>query len=303
MTDSMTVFDRQVVRRHRDRAAPGLDGFDFLFSESAERLVDRLDDITRRFPLTLDLGCHGGEVARVLGNRGGVETLLQCDLSLAMATRASGAKARMSTATFCADEEWLPLRPGSLDMVLSNLSLHWVNDLPGALTQIRRALMPDGLFLACMFGAQTLHELRDCLAETEIEREGGLSPRTSPFADVRDAGNLLTRAGFALPTVDSEPITVMYSSPLKLLADLRGMGETNAVLERRKGLTRRETLTRALALYQERFGDAEGRVPATFNIVTMTAWAPDASQPQPAPRGSGQVNLTQVFGGDGPELS
>jgi SAM-dependent methyltransferase len=310
----MTVFDRQVVRRHRDRAAPGLDGFDFLFAESAERLVDRLDDITRRFPLTLDLGCHGGEVARALKNqgevaralensagetRGGVETLLQCDLSPGMAARAAYGRAGMSTASFCADEEWLPLRPGSLDLVLSNLSLHWVNDLPGALTQVRRALKPDGLFLACMFGAHTLHELRDCLAETEIELEGGLSPRTSPFADVRDAGNLLSRAGFTLPTVDSEPVTVMYSSPLKLLADLRGMGETNAVLERRKGFTRRETLMRALALYQERFGDAEGRVPATFNLVTMTAWAPDASQPQPAARGSGQVNLTHVFGGDG----
>ncbi len=304
----MTVFDRQVVRHHRDRAAPGLDGFDFLFAESAERLVDRLDDITRRFPLTLDLGCHGGEVARALEmnaqkRRGGVETLLQCDLSPGMAARAAdqaeSGRASMVTASFCADEEWLPLRPGSLDMVLSNLSLHWVNDLPGALTQVRRALKPDGLFLGCMFGAHTLYELRDCLAETEIELEGGLSPRTSPFADVRDAGNLLTRAGFALPTVDSEPVTVMYSSPLKLLTDLRGMGETNAVLERRKGFTRRETLMRALALYQERFGDSEGRVPATFNLVTMTAWAPDASQPKPAARGSGQVNLTQVFEGDG----
>jgi SAM-dependent methyltransferase len=289
----MTVFDRQVVRRHRDRAAPGLDGFDFLFAEAAERLLDRLDDITHRFPLALDLGCHGGEIARALGGRGGVETLVQCDLSAAMAARAEGTTGRPA---FVADEEWLPIRPGSLDLVLSNLSLHWVNDLPGALSQIRRALRPDGLFLGCMFGAHTLHELRDCLAETEIELEGGLSPRTSPLADTRDAGNLLTRAGFSLPTVDSEPITVMYSSPLKLLADLRGMGETNAVLERRKGFSRRRTLMEALALYQERFGDSDGRVPATFNIITMTAWAPDASQPQPAAPGSGMVSLAQALG-------
>ncbi|MGB1024940.1 MAG: methyltransferase domain-containing protein, partial [Rhodospirillaceae bacterium] len=200
--------------------------------------------------------------------------------------------------SFCADEEWLPLREGQLDAVFSNLSLHWVNDLPGAMIQINRALKPDGLFLATLFGGETLRELRDCLAETEIALDGGLSPRTSPLTDVRDAGGLLNRAGFALPTVDTDVITVMYSDPLKLLRDLRGMGETNCVIERRRTPLRRETLMAALALYQQRHGDAEGRVPATFQVIYLTAWAPDASQPRPARRGSGQVSLGDILAKD-----
>ncbi|ABC21540.1 methyltransferase domain-containing protein [Rhodospirillum rubrum] len=307
MSESMTVFDRRAVRRHRDRAAPTLDGFDFLLAEAAERLTERLDDITRRFPLALDLGCHGGEVGRALGKRGGVDTLLACDLSPAFAARAAGDKAARAsgdkvTLAFAADEELLPIRPQSLDLVLSNLSLHWVNDLPGALIQIRRALKPDGLFLGCLLGGETLGELRGCLAQTEIALEGGLSPRTSPLADVRDAGNLLTRAGFALPTVDVDTLTVHYGDPLALLRDLRGMGETNAVIERRKGFTRRETLLSALALYRERHGDDQGRVPATFQIITLTAWAPSPDQPQPAKRGSGMVGLGQALANPGAPL-
>ncbi len=300
MSDTMTIFDRHLVRMRRDRAAPRLDDHDFLFAEVAERLTDRLDDIVRRFPLALDLGCHGGEVARALqggtggtvtgGWRGGVETLLQCDLSPAMARRASA-----HGPTFCADEEWLPVKPGCLDAVFSNLSLHWVNDLPGALVQVRRALKPDGLFLGTLFGGETLTELRNCLAEAEIAVEGGLSPRTSPLADVRDAGNLLNRAGFALPTIDTDMLTVRYREPMRLLADLRGMGETNAVLERRKTPMRREILMRAMALYVDRFADSDGTIPATFQVIHMTAWAPHESQPQPARPGSATVSLATAL--------
>lgn len=288
MSDQMTVFDRTTVRRHRDRAAAGLDAFDFLFRESALRLTDRLDDITRTFPLMLDLGCHGGEIARALTPKTGVETLIQADLSPAMACRAGGV-------SLCADEEFLPFARESLDAVVTNLSLHWVNDLPGTLLQIRHALKPDGLFLGAMLGGETLHELRHCLTQAEVEVEGGLSPRVSPFTDSPDLGGLLQRAGFALPVVDSELITVRYENPLKLLADLRGMGESNSVAERRKGLTRRATLMRAMQLYQDEFGGADGRVPATFHLLWMHAWAPHESQQKPLRPGSAQARLADAL--------
>src|SRR5512134_3494884 len=251
MPDSMTVFDRALIRRRRDRAAKSLAEHDFLYREVADRLADRLDDVNRRFPLALDLGCHTGALATALAGRGGIETLVHCDLSPRMAALAPAP-------AVAGDEEALPFAERAFDLVLSSLSLHWVNDLPGALTQIRRALKPDGLFLAAMPGGQTLKELRQALAEAEIGEEGGLSPRISPFVDVRDAGNLLVRAGFALPVADVETITVSYPDPLSLLRDLRGMGEANAVLERRRGPSRRATLLTALARYGEIYGDADG---------------------------------------------
>jgi len=290
MSETMTVFNRRTVRRHRDRAAAGLADHDFLLREVAARLADRLDDVNRDFPLALDLGCHTGGMAEIIGGRGGIETLVQSDLSPEMAARASGIR-------LAADEEALPFAQGSLDLVISNLSLHWVNDLPGALLQIRRALKPDGLFLAAMLGGETCRELRHALAQAETDIEGGISPRFSPFADLRDAGALLQRAGFALPVVDTDSITVSYGDPLKLMADLRGMGEANAVEKRRKTFSRRETLLGAAARYRELFADEDGRVPATFQILYMTAWAPDASQPQPLKPGSGETSLIQALGG------
>lgn len=284
----MRIFDRRAVRAHRDRAANTLDEHAFLIEEVAERLADRLLDVRRRFPVALDLGCHTGQLGRILAGRGGVETLVQCDLSEAMARRAGGL-------ALAADEEFLPFAPGSFDLVLSCLSLHWVNDLPGALLQIRRALKPDGLFLGAMLGGETLAELRQSLMEAELAEEGGVGPRVSPFADVRDAGGLLQRAGLALPVADLDTITVRYENPLRLLADLRGMGEGNAVLERRKGFSRRATLMRALAHYQDQFAGADGRVPATFQVVTLTGWAPHESQQQPLAPGSGRVSLANVL--------
>lgn len=282
------VFDRQTVRGRRDRAAGGLANHDFLYREIAERLVDRLDDIKRSFPLALDLGCHAGTLGRTIGARGGVETFVSCDLSPRMAAAAPAP-------ALAGDEEVLPFAAGTFDLVLSSLSLHWVNDLPGALAQVRRALKPDGLFLAAMFGGQTLSELRRVLNDAEIALEGGLSPRISPFAAVRDAGNLLQRAGFALPVADAETLTVMYEDPLKLLADLRGMGEANAALERRRTFTRRATLLDALSRYRDLYADADGRVPATFQIIYLTAWAPDPSQPKPLRRGSAANRLADAL--------
>jgi len=190
----------------------------------------------------------------------------------------------------------LPFGAGRFDLVLSLLSLHWVNDLPGALAQINRSLKPDGLFLGCLLGGDTLSELRAAWMAAEIEVEGGASPRVSPFVDVRDAGALLQRAGFALPVVDSDVIRVSYGDPLSLMRDLRWMGESNAVRTRRTGFTRRQTLMRAAEIYVERFG-RDGRLPATFQVITLTGWHPDQiAQPQPLRPGSGQQSLADVLG-------
>jgi SAM-dependent methyltransferase len=288
MLDALTIFDRRSVRLHRDRAASSLPRHDFLLREIGERLVDRLDDVRRKFPVALDLGCRHGSLARDLAARG-VEMLVQCDLSSAMLRHVSGARV-------AADEEALPFAAGSFDLVISLLNLHWVNDLPGALLQVRQALKPDGLFLAAMFGGETLKELRRAIADAEIESEGGLSPRISPFADVRDAGNLLQRAGFTLCVADVETLTVAYADPLALLVDLRGMGETNAVLQRRKTASRRATLLRAVERYGELYRDADDRFPATFQVIYLTAWAPDASQPRPLRPGSAVARLAEALG-------
>jgi hypothetical protein len=180
--------------------------------------------------------------------------------------------------------------------VISCFSLHWVNDLPGTLAQVRYALKPDGLFLAMMPGGTTLFELRESLLRAELEVAGGAGPRISPFVDVRDAGMLLQRAGFALPVVDVDTVTVTYDHPLKLMAELRGMGEANALVQRGRGPIGRATLWRACEIYRELFGDGAQRIPATFQLLTLSGWAPDPSQPQPIRRGSGQVNLAEALG-------
>ena len=289
---SATVFDRRTVRRHRDRAAAHLPEHDFLFREVAERLVDRLDDINRRFPLALELGARGDVLAECLTGHGGVEQLVRCDQSMRMV----GA-GECRSALVVADEECLPYAPHSFDLIISCLSLHWVNDLPGALIQIRRALKPDGLFLAALFGQATLAELREALVEAELAECGGAGPRVSPFVDVREAGGLLQRAGFALPVVDTDTITVTYSSALDLMRDVRGMGESNAVVERRRTFTRRSTLLRAAAIYADRHADADHRIPASFQIATLTGWAPHDTQPRPLRPGQATHRLSTVLGG------
>lgn len=284
----MNLFDRRLVRLHRERAAARLEEHDFLFREVAARLVDRLEDTTRHFTTALDLGCHGGELGQLLAARERVGSIVAVDLSPGMARRAGVLAA-------AADEETLPFADSTFDLVLSNLSLHWANDLPGALIQVRRALKPDGLFLAAMLGGETLRELRGSLLAAEIETEGGAGPRVSPFADLRDAGALLQRAGLALPVVDRDEIIVTYPSALALMRDLRGMGETNAVHGRRRGLSRRTTLLRAAALYEERFASADGRIPATFQIIYLTGWNPHPSQQKALRPGSAQARLAEAL--------
>jgi len=295
MNDLPEIFDRRVLRRHRDRAAAGIETHDFLVREVAERLLDRLNDIRRSFPLALDLGCRHGVVAGLLAEggtgQGGIETLVQAELSPALARRA----AARGLPTLVADEETLPFAAGSLDLVLSVMGLHWVNDLPGCLLQIGTALKPDGLLLAAMIGGDSLTELRQSLLQAESEVEGGASPRVSPMADVRDMGALLQRAGFALPVVDVDTLTVTYPSALALMQDLRGMGESGSDRNRRHSLTRRSTLLRAAAIYQERFATADGRIPATFEVLYLTGWAPHASQPKALRPGSAQARLAEAL--------
>ncbi|HEX2479025.1 MAG TPA: methyltransferase domain-containing protein [Geminicoccaceae bacterium] len=293
MTESVqgiqpAVFDRRLLRRRRDRVAPALDGFDFLIREAALRLVERLGDVRRAFPLALELGCHTGQLGAALHGSAQVGRLIQADLAHAMVWRAPGER-------LVADEEALPFGQGCLDLVLSCFSLHWVNDLPGALAQIRYALKPDGLFLAILPGGTTLFELREALLRAELEIAGGAGARVSPFLDVRDAGMLLQRAGFALPVVEVDTITVTYDHPLKLIAELRGMGETNALAQPGRGLGP-STLSLACEIYRDLFGDGGDRIPATFQLLTLSGWAPEPSQPQPIRRGSGQVHLADALG-------
>ncbi len=294
MNDAMQVFDRRAVRRHRDRAAAGLSDYDFLFHQANEIILDRLDDIRREFPRVLDLGCRTGGLAEALRSRAGVEMVVQSDLSQAMVSQTDGLG-------LVSDEEFSPFAPETFDLVVSCLNLHWVNDLPGALIQIRQSLKPDGLFLAALFGGETLTELRQALLEAEVETMGGAGPRISPMTDIRDAGGLLQRAGFALPVADTQTLTVSYGSALKLMHDLRGMGESHAAVSRRKTFTRRDTLARTAAIYEERFAGEDGRLPATFEIIMLTGWAPSPDQPQPLARGSGQVSLGDVLSRDDDE--
>ena len=215
--------------------------------------------------------------------------LIEADLSPAMVANAAG------PARLVADEEWLPIRTDSLDLVVSALSLHWVNDLPGALVQIKRALKPDGLLLAAMLGGETLFELREAFLQAEAGQEGGARPHVSPFPDVQTLGALLQRAGFALPVIDSDRITVTYESAEALMHDLRAMGEANAATGRARHFARRGTFHAASTCYRELFGGADGRIPATFQVLYLTGWRPHESQQQPARRGSGTVGLGEVL--------
>ncbi len=267
------LFDRGALRRNRGRAAVDFAGYDFLLREIGRRLLERLDETLHSFPLALDLGCHDGILADLLTEpdqpaRARIGTLLQCDLSAAMADRA---RAR-GPATFVADEEWLPCGRASLDLVLSLFSLHWVNDLPGVLAQVRYALKPGGLFLAALPGGISLADIRQTLLQAESETAGGVSPRVAPFVEVREAGMLLQRAGFQLPMADADRLPIDYPDPLAMLRDLRGMGESNALVQRPRGFLRRDTLARFLEAYPRR---PDGRVEAEVEVVYLTGWVPE----------------------------
>ena len=276
MSQNPVVFDRKLLRLRRARAEKlGLSTF--LVERVADDIAERLSAVLRRFELAVDLGTPGDAVRRVLDASGKVGAVIASD-------------------ALVADQEALPFRDGALDLLVSGLALHAVNDLPGALVQIRRALKPDGLFLAALFGGDTLTELRQSFAAAESDIEGGVSPRVAPFADLRDLGALLQRAGFGLPVADVERLTVRYATPLALMHDLRRMGVTNVLHERRRKPLRRATLARMMQIYGERFADADGRIRATFEIVWLSGWAPHESQQQPLRPGTARRRLADALG-------
>ena len=281
MTDGMHVFDRRAVRRHRDRAARTVNGVDDILRDAADRLLDRLDDTTRRFSRALDIGGRGAVAPRLRAR--GID-VISCDLSPAMAARAGAPAA-------CADEEFLPFAPASFDLIVANLSLHWINDLPGALIQIRKTLTPDGLFLASLPAMGTLAELRAALTAAESALTGGASPRVAPFPDLRDCAGLLQRAGFALPVADGDEIRLLYADPFSLLRDLRAAGESNAVALRTRRIPPRALFPAALAALPQE----DGRTPATLRLAMLTGWAPAPTQPQPLKRGSAQMSLAEAL--------
>jgi SAM-dependent methyltransferase len=283
--DPMRVFDRRLVRFRRERAAATVGRVFPVLEGAAERLLDRLDDTTRRFSRALDLGGRG-VVAPMLRVRG-IGFVVSMDLSARMAAL-SGRPA------VAGDEEWLPFAPESFDLAVANLSLHWVNDLPGALVQIRRCLRPDGLFLASLPGLGTLSPLRDALAAAEAELRGGVSPRVSPFPELQDVASLLQRAGFALPVADAEALPVAYRTPMALLADLRDAGEANAVLARDGRVPPRALLPMALARLAAAAGP-DGVAPG-LRLLTATGWAPHVSQSKPARPGSAGARLADALG-------
>jgi NADH dehydrogenase [ubiquinone] 1 alpha subcomplex assembly factor 5 len=270
----MMVFDRTALRRHRNRMASRLPLHDFLHAEAAARLGERLADIKRDFRSVLLIGGAGFEDA-ILPRR--PERLVLGDMAFRRLGEGAG-----NAAVF--DEDALPFAEKSFDLVVSLLTLHWVNDLPGALVQ------------ATMLGAGTLDQLRIAWMKAELEVHGGASPRVSPFADVRSLGGLLQRAGFALPVVDNDTITATYADPVRLMREIRGMGEANALIGRARTFARRDALVRMAELYREEFGEADGRIPARFDLVTLTGWAPDASQPKPLKPGSARLSLAKVLG-------
>lgn len=228
-------------------------------------------------------------VSRRLREFGSIDLLIDVERSEKLLAQCDGPRVR-------GDEEWLPFRAGSLDLVVSGLALQFVNDLPGTLIQIRRALKPDGLMLAALLGGRTLYELREALTEAEVELEGGASPRVAPFADVRDLGGLLQRAEFALPVADADALHVTYESAFSLMHDLRRMGAANVLTERRLTPMRRATLLRAVEIYAQRYGAKNGRVQATFEILTLTGWAPHDSQQKALAPGSARARLADALG-------
>jgi SAM-dependent methyltransferase len=281
---SPVIFDRALIRARRRRAA-ALGPVTFLLDRVADEFADRLGAVMRRFDLAADLGTPSDAVRSALKKLGSVGTIVRSAAALDEEQR-----------TLAADEEALPFRDASLDLVVSGLVLQFVNDLPGVLVQIRRALKPDGLFLAALLGGETLTELRQSFAAAESEMEGGVSPRVAPFADLRELGALLQRAGFALPVTDVDRVTVRYDTVFGLMHDLRRMGATNALLARRRTPLRRATLLRMAEIYAARFADGDGRLRATFEVVWLSGWAPHPDQQKPLKPGSAKTRLADVLG-------
>lgn len=274
MTQQAHIFDRQRLRICRERSKNHFSDYDFLHQWAGRNLQERLNDITRDFKRTIQLGVRGPKL------HDNAHTLDYC---------------QNLKPNIIADPEFLPLKTQSLDLIISNLEMHSINDLPGSLLQIRKALQADGLFMASIFGGETLYELRASLNAAEISLKGGISPRVFPFADKQQMGALLQRAGFALPVVDSDIITVTYDNMFKLMADLRGMGESNIISARDKRYVGKSFFMDAAQHYAENYSEGDGRIVASFEVIFLLGWAPHESQQKPLKPGSADTHLSDIL--------
>jgi SAM-dependent methyltransferase len=288
MSEPHLLFDRKLLRSRRERFAPEIGAHEFLLAHVAREIAERVGLMLRFFPLALDLGAYHGLLGQKVAALPSVGAMIYAESAYALA-------ALCPRPSLVCDEDLLPFKEASLNLIVSGLALHRVNDLPGALIQIRRALCPDGLFIAGLLGARSLIELRQALIEAEAEMEGGASPHVAPFGDIRDYGALLQRAGFALPVADAEVLTVPYPSPRELMREIRVLGGGNVLSERSKAPLHRRTLDRAEAIYRERHATEDGGVSATFEIVYLSGWAPDASQQKPLKPGSAAARLADAL--------
>ncbi|MBX3532290.1 MAG: methyltransferase domain-containing protein [Rhizobiaceae bacterium] len=281
------IFDAALVTRRRLRALrQPVAGAEFLMRRVSEDLSDRLGAVQRRFELAADLFSASALPAATVAESGKVARVARVEAHSALLNGDDGT---------VSPPETLPFEPASLDLAVSVLAMHEMNDLPGVLAQARRALKPDGLLLAALAGQGTLAELRESLIVAETELSGGAAPRVAPFADIRDMGGLLQRAGFALPVVDIEPVTVRYDTMFDLIRDLRGMGWTSSLVARPRKPATRALFARAAQVYAERFSDPDGRVRATFSIVWMSGWVPHASQQKPMRPGTAKHSLAEAL--------
>lgn len=285
----MNVFNREMKRRQKDWSSSQTDWgqYDYLREEVGSRVADRVYDVARTFPLALDISGGRSYIAEHL-SKDIVERLVLTDIS--QKTLKQRRQSEIPTQCILADEEFLPFKENTFDLVVSSMSLHWINDLPGALRQIHQVLKPDGVFIGAMVGGETLYELRCSLQLAETEREGGFSPHVSPYTAVTDLGNLLGQAGFSMLTVDIDEVQVHYPGIMEVMKDLQGMGESNCAWNRRSML-HRDTILAAAAVYKEMYGAEDGSVPATFDILYMIGWKPHESQAKPAKRGSATVSF------------
>lgn len=280
MSSDITVFDRALIRKNRNRCASKLEDHNFLFEWSSDQIQKRLQDIKKKFPLALQIGCRHQTPDL---SEHGIEKIFTLDI------------AEHLKPNIQADEEFFPFFAESFDLIISNLNLHTTNDLPGTLIQLKSALKADGLFIATILGGETLHELRDCMNKIELDKTGGLSPHVAPFADMPQMGNLMQRAGFTLPVIDSEKITVTYDNALKLMQDLRNMGEGNALMERKKNFSTYDYFGRVAQDYAARYSESDGRIVATFEVIFLLGWAPHESQQKPLRPGSAKSRLSDAL--------
>lgn len=265
MTNEIQIFNRKLLKQRRQNSAGKISQHDFIINLAADYIIERLADDGKKYPIILDLGCHTGQLGKKIMEANLSDNIIYCDYSSDMVAQTEGLK-------LVADEEFLPFAEENFDLIASSMSLHWVNDLPGCLLQIRKCLKPSGIFVAAMPGIETLKELRNCLMGAEIEITGGTAPHISPFSDVKTMGHLLGRAGFSRPVADSESLHVSYADMFALMAEIKNMGEGNTLM-RRSNFIRRDVLARAAEKYKDLYGDGEGGIVATIEIITITGLA------------------------------